>query len=101
MAKRWKTYTIRLCPEDPAEAQIIDFLGDRPRSKLLQLWKVVTTPIPERTGTLGSKIEQLRHLIEKTDSDYLLRRMTEEEYAQTLRTISDAISLLERSYVQV
>ena len=98
MAKRWKTVTIRFCPDEEPDASILDYLDTTPKEQIRKLWISATTPVEERTGTLGSKISQLRNLIEKTDSDYLLRKMTEEEYLETLKSISGAISVLEMKY---
>ena len=100
MTERWKAITIRLYPENPVDQQLIDYLTvtGSPVTQLRALWKSVTTPPEVRNSTLGARIEQLKHLIEKTDSDYLLRRMTEEEYSETLKAISEAIESLERGY---
>ena len=98
---KWKAITVRLYPENHPDAQILDFLTctGSPVTQLRNLWSAVTTPVEVRNGTLASKIDQLKHTIEKTDSDFLLRKMTEDEYAETLRSIDEAISALERKYV--
>ena len=50
-------------------------------------------------GQLANHIFQLRHAIERCDSDLLLMKMSEEEYTDTLKSIESAIRHLEGQYL--
>lgn len=96
-----KVISVRLDPSDPTDLSLIQFLsgGTSAVSQLRNLWKAVADPKKGQSGQLANHIIQLRHVLERCDSDRILRRMTEEEYVDTLKAIESTIRHLEERYL--
>lgn len=95
-----KIISFRLNPDDPSDLSLIQFLSrGSAADQIRALWKSVTEPKTQKNGQLANHIYQLRHAIERCDSDLLLMKMTEEEYTDTLKSIESAIRHLEGQYL--
>lgn len=101
MAEHWKAITVRLYPDRSPDRELLEFLNESgsPVSRLRELWRSSSfNPKSEDIGTMARTLAQLRHVIDKVDTDLLLKKnISEEEYCDTLKSIEAAIRNLERS----
>lgn len=96
----YKIISVRLRTDE--DAGLIAYLtrSGSPASQIRELWKKTRAPKKKRPGAaLENTVFQLKHVIERCDTDLLLKNMTEEEYAETMKSIEKTIAHLEKEYL--
>ena len=99
MDDTYKIISVRLRNEE--DADLIAWLTrtGSPVSQLRALWNATHPQKKEPDNYLRNHLFQLRHVIERTDTDRLLRNISEEEYAETMKAIEKTIAMLERDHL--
>lgn len=99
MEDNYKIISVRLRQDE--DADLIAYLTrtGSPVSQIRALWSATHPVKKEPDGNLRNHLFQLRHVIERTDTDRLLMNISEEEYVDVMKSIEKVISRLERDYL--